>query len=51
MSVLATILCIVLSQELGFTKVLWIAAVIYAIGFLLMKPERADAAPEATAGN
>ncbi|MEE9394477.1 MAG: hypothetical protein V3W41_18435 [Planctomycetota bacterium] len=37
MSVLASILCIVLSQEIGFTKVLMIAGAVYAFGFLLMK--------------
>ncbi len=40
MSVMASVLCIVLSQEIGFTKVFWIAAGIYTIGFLIMVPEK-----------
>ncbi|HGY92841.1 MAG TPA: hypothetical protein ENK43_16865 [Planctomycetes bacterium] len=39
LSVMASILCIVLSQEMGFTRVIWIAAGLYVVGFALMKPE------------
>ena len=38
-SVLSSILCIVLSQHLGFTNVLHIGAGIYVIGFLFMRTE------------
>ena len=41
-SVLASILAIVLSQIIGFTQVFHLAAAVYVVGFLLMKP----AAPE-----
>ncbi|MFT7616655.1 MAG: hypothetical protein ACI97A_000279 [Planctomycetota bacterium] len=40
MSVMASVLCIVLSQEIGFTKVFWLAAGIYTVGFLIVVPEK-----------
>ena len=46
-SVIASILCIVISQEIGFTKVLYLSAVIYAVGFALMIPERQELGPAA----
>ena len=44
-SVLASVLCIVLSMALGFTTVLVVAAAIYAAGFLLMRAEEPASAP------
>ncbi len=43
MSVLASVLCIILSQEIGFTRVLWLAAGIYTLGFLIVVPEKPNA--------
>jgi len=45
LSVFSSIFCIALSMLLGFTQVLWLAAGVYALGFLVMKTERATAAP------
>ena len=45
-SVFASVLCIVLSQQIGFTKVIWIAAAVYAVGLLPMKTELASASTE-----
>jgi hypothetical protein len=45
LSVFSSIFCIALSMVLGFTQVLYVAAGAYALGFLIMKPERAAAAP------
>ncbi|MCA9322939.1 MAG: hypothetical protein KDB53_19520, partial [Planctomycetes bacterium] len=49
LSVMATILCIILGQEVGFSRVLWIAAGVYTLGFLLMKPESRRREPVAEA--
>ena len=38
-SVFASLFCIVLSMQIGFSNVLYVAAGIYALGFLFMKPE------------
>ena len=46
-SVLSSILCIVLSQNLGFTVVLYAGAGIYVVGFLFMKTELAKPPAEA----
>jgi hypothetical protein len=39
LSVLASILCIVASQEIGFTLVFAVAGGLYLLGFLVMKPQ------------
>jgi hypothetical protein len=41
-SVFSSILCIVLSQRLGFTTVFQIGAGIYVVGFLFMRTEKID---------
>ncbi len=40
LSVFSSIFCIVLSMAIGFTKVILIAAAVYAVGFLLVPPVR-----------
>jgi hypothetical protein len=47
-SVFASLFCIVLSMAIGFTQVFYVAAGIYALGFVLMKPKKEEA-PEPAA--
>ncbi|MEZ6194240.1 MAG: hypothetical protein R3F20_00705 [Planctomycetota bacterium] len=47
LSVLASILCIILSQEIGFTRVFMVAGGLYAFGFLVMRPQSRDPEPSA----